>query len=87
MIKSEIIDLKEAMMETSQSIDSLKKRIKELEGTNIELNSKNEQSIKQQESLNLQLVELQAQNNDINKKTLEEIPRLRDKLEKAETSK
>ncbi len=87
MIKSEIIDLKEAMMETSQSIDSLKKRIKELEGTNLELNSKNEQSIKQQESLNLQLVELQAQNNDINKKTLEEIPRLRDKLEKAETSK
>jgi|LauGreDrversion4_2_1035121.scaffolds.fasta_scaffold119235_5 hypothetical protein len=46
MIKSEIIDLKEAMMETSQSIDSLKKRIKELEGTNLELNSKNEQSIK-----------------------------------------
>lgn len=48
-IKSEIIDLKEAMQETSQSIDSLKKRIKELEATNYELNNKNELSIKRQE--------------------------------------
>ena len=41
-IKSEIIDLKEAMKETSDNIDGLKKQIKELEGQKKELTEKNE---------------------------------------------
>lgn len=86
-IKSEIIDLKEAMLETSQNIDSLKKRIKELESANYDLNNKNELSIKRQEELAVKLVEVQGQNTEMQKKSFEEIPRLRDKLEKAETSK
>ncbi len=41
-IKSEIIDLKEAMKETSDNIDGLKKQIKELEAANKNLTTKNE---------------------------------------------
>ena len=41
-IKSEIIDLKGVMQETSQQIETLNKRIKELEKANIDLNIKNE---------------------------------------------
>jgi chromosome segregation ATPase len=40
-IKSEIIDLKEAMKETSDNIDSLKTQIKELEATNNTLTATN----------------------------------------------
>lgn len=48
-IKSEIIDLKGAMVETSQNINSLNKRIKELEKANLDLNVNNEASIQKQE--------------------------------------
>jgi hypothetical protein len=41
-IKSEIIDLKGVMQETSQNIETLSKRIKELEKANLDLNIKNE---------------------------------------------
>jgi len=44
-IKSEIIDLKGAMQETSKTIESLNKRISELEKANLELNVKNEKSM------------------------------------------
>lgn len=46
------------MLETSSNIDTLKKRIKELEATNYDLNNKNEINIKRQEDLALRLVEV-----------------------------
>ena len=45
-IKSEIIDLKEAMHETSQNIDGLKKQIKELAAANLELTHKGTNAVK-----------------------------------------
>lgn len=87
-IKSEIIDLKEAMQETSTNIDTLKKRIKELEAANYDLNNKNEISHRQQEEIAGKLVDVQQQNAELSKKTnSDEVPKLRDKLEKAETQK
>jgi uncharacterized coiled-coil DUF342 family protein len=88
-IKSDIIDLKEAMQETSSNIDTLKKRIKELEAANFDLNNKNEQSFRSQEVIAQRLEELQSVNAELSRKamTVDEVPKLRDKLEKAETNK
>lgn len=50
-IKSEIIDLKDAMQETSDKIDVFKKQIKELEASNVDLAKKNDQQIKKADEL------------------------------------
>ena len=86
-IKSEIIDLKEAMKETSDNIDGLKKQIKELEAANKTLTTKNETTVKQNVDLNSRIGEMEVQMTEMAKKSLDDIPKLRDKLEKAETQK
>ena len=73
------------MQETSQNIDGLKKRIKELEFVNGDLTMKNEAYQKKQSEMTQKLVEAQSLNSEIGKKQIDEIPRLREKLEKAET--
>lgn len=51
------------------------------------MNNKNELSLKRQEELANKLVEVQSVNTEMAKKNTDEIPRLRDKLEKAEVAK
>ena len=50
-IKSEIIDLKGAMQETSEAIDKLNKRISELEKLNLQMNIEKEAVIHREEEL------------------------------------
>ena len=87
MIKSEIIDLNEAMKETSENIDGLKKQIKELEASNKDISAKSEATVKKNLDLNAKLNEMELQMSDMSKKSFDEVPKLRDKLEKAETQK
>jgi chromosome segregation ATPase len=87
MIKSEIIDLKEAMKETSENIDGLKKQIKELEAANKDMNAKSDATLKKNLDLNARLSEMEVQMSEMSKKSFDEVPKLRDKLEKAETQK
>jgi chromosome segregation ATPase len=82
-IKSEIIDLKEAMKETSDNIDGLKKQIKELEAQKKELTDKNEVNVKKNLELNSRIGEMEQQMTEIAKKSFDEIPKLREKLERA----
>jgi uncharacterized coiled-coil DUF342 family protein len=86
-IKSEIIDLREAMQETSQNLDGLKKRIKELESANFALNNQNEAAASQKEALETRAEQDRAAKALAEKKYHEEVPRLREKLERAETQK
>lgn len=86
-IKSEIIDLKGAMHETSSTIETLNKRIKELQSANSEMKFKSETSINKVQTLQGQLSEYSKINLDEIKKTKEEYVKLKEKLEKAETGK
>jgi chromosome segregation ATPase len=85
MIKSEIIDLKEAMKETSENIDGLKKQIRELEAANREMSAKGEAAVKKNLDLNARMSEMEGQMSEMSKKSFDEVPKLRDKLEKAES--
>lgn len=76
------------MQETSQNIDTLNRRIKDLEKANLDLNIKNEKSLNKQETLAKQVSELSNRNDlDSAKKANDELTRVRDRLEKAETTK
>mmetsp|Transcript_4936 Transcript_4936/g.3549 ORF Transcript_4936/g.3549 Transcript_4936/m.3549 type:complete len:194 (+) Transcript_4936:358-939(+) len=99
--KSEIIDLRSAMKETSANIDHLNKQIRDLEKTNLDLNVKNEQAIKNYELLEKKMAEsgaspemqdkirteFQKREEEIKRKHMDELHRLREKLDKAETGK
>lgn len=83
-LKSEIIDLKEAMKETSENIDGLKNQIKALELANKEMSLRAEATAKHSTELTLRMTEMH-QVSEVSRKAAEEVPKLRDKLEKAET--
>lgn len=86
-IKSEIIDLKEAMKETSDNIDGLKTQIKDLEAANSSLTQQNGLQARANHDMSNQMQAMRVQISEMSKKNTDEIPKLRDKLEQAETKK
>ena len=79
-IKSEIIDLKEAMQETSTNIDVLNKKIKELEENKA-------QALKKEAELQAKVTDLSKFSQDDLKRWKDEANKLREKLDKAESQK
>ena len=75
------------MQETSQNLETLNKRIKELENNNCDLNLKNEVSLKKQDELQRQVNDFNKLNVDDGKKYKDEAGKLRDKVDKLETQK
>jgi len=79
-IKSEIIDLKGAMQETSQNIEGLNKRIRELELLN-KVSAQKEQELQQR------VADLSKHSPEDAKRWKEEAAKLRDRLAQAENQK
>ena len=56
------------MQETSQNIDTLNKRIRDLEKANLDLNVKNEISLKKQDALETQMGDVATKASESEKK-------------------
>jgi hypothetical protein len=61
------------MQETSQNIEHLNKRIKDLEVSNLDLNVKNEASLKKTD-------ELQAKVNELSKVSVDDVKKIKDEV-------